>query len=120
MGAGKSRFWIKLTAILWLIFGTVPLFAQGRSEARKKRPFPAIQLLSQVRGEKAIQALGRKLPEVAEWYGKTSDELARLLRRDRALRVGRSGRLLYACELEIPLEAEEAEGPTVPLRDPQM
>ena len=57
----------------------------------------------------AIQALSHRLTGVAAWYGKSPSEPARLLRRDQSLWVSRNGHLLYVCELEVPLEAEEAD-----------
>jgi PKD repeat protein len=105
MKAGKSHV-LKIAAVLWLLFAAVSLFAQGNSEGKAKPAFPSIQIGRHVRGEEGIRALGGKLPEVAAWYRKTTDELAKLLRRDRTLWVSPTGRLMYACELEAPLEAE--------------
>lgn len=110
MKAGKARYWLSLSAVLWLLAGLIPLFGQTDRAERRKRPFPSIRLAGQVRNEAAIRALGDKLPAVAEWYGKTPREMTRLIRRDRNLWVSPSGRLMYACELEVPLEAgPEAE-----------
>lgn len=66
-----------------------------------------MRLLRQVRNEEAIRAIGSRFPAFSEWYGKTTGEMARLLRQDRNLWLSRSGRLMYACELELPLEADE-------------
>ncbi len=106
MRSGKVQFWLKLSAVLWLLAGTVPLFGQRNAPERNKPAFPAIRLLRQVRNEAAIRALGSKLPAVAQWYGKTAPEMGKLLRHDRNLWVTPNGRLMYACELEAPLEAE--------------
>ncbi len=103
----KARFLLKLSAVLWLLFGLVPLFGQERAAIRQKRAFPQIQLRHQVRNEEAIRALGLRLPAVADWYGKSTQEMTRLLRRDRNLWVAPTGRLLYACEMELPFDAEE-------------
>ena len=109
MNPGRHYLWIRLSVLLLLLLIAVPLSAQSRGRSRTgvrgKNPFPAIQLTGPMRGEQAIQALGARLPEVAEWYGKSTSELARLLRSDLSLWVTRSGRLMYACELEVPLGA---------------
>jgi PKD repeat protein len=107
MRTGNARFFLKLSAVLWLLFGLFPLFGQERDQSRQKQVFPKIQLRQQVRNEEAVRALGMRLPEVAAWYGKSAEDMTRLLRRDRSLWVSPTGRLLYACEMELPLETEE-------------
>lgn len=52
------------------------------------------------RGQAAIDGLGRKLPDVARWYGITRGHLEHMLRTDETLHVDGSGRLLY---LEPPM-----------------
>jgi PKD repeat protein len=84
----------------------MPLYSQTNSATRQKRAFPSIQLRYQMRGEEAIKALGVRLPAVASWYGKSSEEMVRLLRRDRSLWISPTGRLVYACEMEVPAGAE--------------
>ena len=107
MRAGNVRFWIKTSAVLWLLFGLSSVFGQEKNAPKQTRPFPKIQLRHQVRNEEAIRALGIRLPAVAAWYGKTTEEMTRILRRDRTLWISTSGRLMYACELEAPLGTEE-------------
>jgi PKD repeat protein len=109
MRTEKTHLGLKLSAILWLVVGTVPLLAQSRIPEKGKAAYPAIRLSRQVRNEAAISALGNKLPAVAAWHGKTTNEMARLLRHDRSLWVSPSGRLMYACEIEIPSESDTAE-----------
>jgi hypothetical protein len=99
MKAGKSQV-LKLSAVLWLAFAAVPLFAQGKSEGKARPAFPSMQIGRHVRGEEGSRALGGRLPEVASWYGKTTNEFTKLLRHDRMLWVSPTGRLMYACELE--------------------
>ena len=50
-------------------------------------------------GLKAIAALGKRLPEVAAFYGWTPKMLEEHLRADSELHVTRSGQLFYACGL---------------------
>ncbi len=105
MRLGKNQACLRLLSILWLLFCAISLFAQNNREEKNKPPFPSLQLNRHVRGEEAIGVLGSRLPEVAAWYGKTTDELARLLRHDRTLWVSPTGRLFNVCELETPLAA---------------
>lgn len=107
MRTGNAPFFLKLSAVLWLLFGLFPLFGQEKAPSRQKQVFPKVQLRRQVRNEEAVRALGVQLPEVAAWYGKSAEDLTRLLRRDRNLWVSPTGRLLYACEMELPLVTEE-------------
>jgi PKD repeat protein len=57
-----------------------------------------IELPEAAKGERAIEVLGGKLPEVADYYGMKPNELAQLLRLQRSLGVDQKGALLYACE----------------------
>ena len=114
MKAGKTHFWLRLSSILWLLVGIAPLFAQHPRAERVKPPFPSMRFSRHFHNEEAIQALGANLPTVASWYGKSTEEMARLLRRDRNLWVSPTGRLMYTCEMETPSEAgaEAATGVT--------
>jgi PKD repeat protein len=111
MKAAKNHFWLKLSAVLWLLAGASSLFAQ--SHDRGKPEFPPVRLPRQVRNEAAIKALGSNLPAIAAWYGKSTEEMAKLLRQDKDLWVSRTGRLVYACEMEVPAGAEEVEAADV-------
>lgn len=83
--------------------------AHGQETTLRQRPhFPALNLKGHERGETAIRSLGTRLPEVAKWYGKTPEEFAATLRRDRHARIDRDGRLLYVDE--FPAAAGEASG----------
>ena len=62
---------------------------------RAKSDFPSMRLNKHEQGDAAIRALGNKLPDVAKWYGKTPEEFAATLRRDRQARVDRDGRMYY-------------------------
>ena len=63
-------------------------------------------------GLAAIEALGERLPEVAAFYGWTSEKLKEHLRADPELHVNRRGELFYACGLNCahatPPQATEA------------
>lgn len=78
--------------------------------ARRAHPakpaFPQMTLReNRSQGQRAIELLGDRLPEVAAWYGKSPDELRALLLADRMLRVDGRGRLFVEDELEAPLAA---------------
>jgi PKD repeat protein len=78
--------------------------------ARRAHPakpaFPQMTLReNRSQGQRAIELLGDRLPEVAAWYGKSPDELRALLLADRLLRVDGRGRLFVEDELEAPLPA---------------
>lgn len=70
----------------------IPANAEGATD---NAPFGRIFLPALSNGQQAIDALGRDLPAVAAWYGKSSDELAKLLRTDETVYVDRKGRLLF-------------------------
>ena len=73
---------------------------------REKPAFPQLQLADrEARGQRALDLLGGRLPEVAAYYGKSGDELRSLLLSDRTHRVDRRGRLFVVEELQQPLAA---------------
>ncbi len=74
-----------------------------------KPPFPQLQLTEpKSQGQRAIDLLGTRLPEVARWYGKSPDEFKAMLLNDRRLKLDRRGRLFVEDELETPLPAGSA------------
>ncbi len=110
MKAGKTHFWLRLSSVLWLLMGIAPLFAQSQRAERVKPPFPSMRFSRHFHNEEAIQALGANLPTVASWYGKSTEEMARLLRHDRNLWVSPTGRLMYTCEMETPSDGRRGSG----------
>ena len=74
-----------------------------------KRAFPRIELPDRKsNGQRAIDLLGQRLPEVAQWHGKSAEELTAMLLNDRRLKVDQRGRLFVEDELETPLPAGPA------------
>lgn len=73
-----------------------PMMASADAvKLRVKPDFPAMRLNKHEQGDAAVRALGAKLPEVAKWYGKTPEEFAATMRRDREARLDRDGRMYY-------------------------
>jgi len=88
------------------------------SRAHPAKPaFPQLNLPeAKAQGQRAIDLLGARLPEVAAWYGKSADEFKALLLNDRRLRIDRRGRLFVEDELETPLPADPASASTSSLQ----
>ena len=93
---------------LLTVIAALGLQAQDRNPAG--REFPYMRLSAPVRGAGAIAALGAHFPEVAQYYGKSEDELRSILARERTIWADIHGRLLYVCENDpLPPEAPAAE-----------
>lgn len=83
-----------------------------------KPPFPLLNLPeSNARGQRAIDLLGDRLPEVAAWHRMSADELRSRLLEDRRLRIDRRGRLFVEDELDAPLPAGAASATTTSVQD---
>lgn len=77
-----------------------------------KKPYPNIRLQQPVSGEAAIRSLGATLPQVAAWYGKSTQEFARLIREDRSLWLDERGRAHYVDQgLALPEQGATADDP---------
>jgi PKD repeat protein len=112
----KKRFPL-LVAALAAALTTGSAFAQGRS-AEMKPPFPQLQLPEpKAHGQRAIDLLGDRLPEVAAWYRKSPDELRALLLNDRMLKIDRRGRLFVEEEFIAPLPFTTAQASSTSLLD---
>jgi PKD repeat protein len=74
-----------------------------------KRPFPQLDLADRKSsGQRAIDLLGNRLAEVAEWHGKSAEEFRSMLLRDRRLKLDKRGRLFVEDELDAPLPVDSA------------
>ena len=72
-----------------------------------KRSFPQLDLTDRKSsGQRAIDLLGNRLAEVAEWHGKSPEEFRSMLLRDRRLKLDKRGRLFVEDELDAPLPAD--------------
>lgn len=92
------------SAVIW-----APLAeAQEAAAHRPKKSFPNIRLNKRLQGDEAVRGLADRLQEVADWYGKSPDEFARELRRDRRAWLDHDGRLLYIDDFPVPTEAQAA------------
>jgi PKD repeat protein len=86
-----------------------PASAAASRPHAAKRPFPQLDLADRKSsGQRAIDLLGNRLSEVAEWHGKSPEEFRTMLLRDRRLKLDRRGRLFVEDELEAPLPAGSA------------
>lgn len=75
---------------------------------REKRAFPVLTLPDNAAaGQRAIDLLKNRLPDVADFYGKSADEFKALLRSDHRMRIDKRGRLFVIDELEAPLSATQ-------------
>ena len=68
-------------------------------------------------GQRAVDLLGSRLPEVANYYGKSPDEFKALLLRDRTHRLDKRGRVFIVDELDRPLPATPAPAASTGLLD---
>lgn len=102
--AGWRLASLALVAAAWLGAGSAPVLAQATKHAAKK-PFPTFNLPRRARGDEALQALGTRQAEVADWYGMTSDQFTHMLRHDRHAWLDRKGRLVFIDGFELPPEA---------------
>jgi len=101
----STRF---LIVLLLTVLATLGLQAQDRNPAG--REYPYMRLRAPARGAGAIAALAAHFPEVAQYYGKSEEELRSILSRDRTIWADIHGRLLYVCENDpLPPEAPAAE-----------
>lgn len=110
-----------LNVILWASIAFVHLGASAQGAAPNaasaaasrapaaKPPFPLLNLADRkAQGQRAIDLLAGRLPEVAAWYGKSPDEFRALLLNDRRLKLDQRGRLFVEEELDAPLPATES------------
>jgi PKD repeat protein len=79
--------------------------AQPANSAPRVRPaFPTITLPeARSQGQRAIDLLGNRLPEVAAWYGKSPDEFRALMLNDRTLKLDGRARVFVEDEIRTPL-----------------
>ena len=113
VGAGRAAAGKDIRVEIWtaglLIAAALatPAWAQSdRSSATCPKPaFPVLELPEKARGQRAIDLLGGRLPELAAWYGKSPAEFAAILRRDRNAWLDRQGRMFYQEDLDAPLQA---------------
>ncbi|WP_310462794.1 PKD domain-containing protein [Sphaerotilus sp.] len=84
----------------------------------QKGSFPQVTLQDRHSGgQRAIDLLGPRLPEVAAWYRKSPDEFKSLLLNDRRMRLDQRGRLFSVDELDAPLPATPASAASTGLLD---
>ena len=90
-----------------------PTHAQSRPAPLANAP-----LAKRMRGQEALQALGNRVRDVAEFHRMSEDQLRRLFQRDKSLWVNQEGRLLYICDFEFPQEGPPGESTNTPPLNP--
>lgn len=93
-----------LAAPVWAQVG--PQAGNRPGTPSQKPPFPTLELPEKARGQRAVELLGGRLPELAAWYGKSPAEFASILRRDRNVWLDRQGRVFYQEDLDTPLKVD--------------
>lgn len=110
--------WVAGLLATLLVAATVQAQAPDRAALevvphRVKPAFPSLQLRDAVsRGQRALELLGGRLPEVAAFYGQSPDEFRSRMLNDRSMRLDRNGRVFLVDEIDRPLPASTAVGPT--------
>jgi PKD repeat protein len=105
------HFLLALAGLLALPTGALAQAASapGARPHPGRAPFPQITLQDRKsHGQRAIDQLGNRLPEVSTWYGKTPEEFRRMLLRDRRLKIDQRGRMFVEEELDAPVPAGSA------------
>jgi PKD repeat protein len=70
----------------------------------EKGPFPQLNLPDRAaKGQRAVDLLGTRLPDVAAWYRKSPDEFRSMLLNDQRVRIDQRGRMFVVDELDAPL-----------------
>lgn len=113
------RSWLLALALTLVATAGSPALAAGAAPPHvAKPPFPQLTLPDRASsGQRAIELLGNRLPEVAAWYGKSPDEFRALLLNDRRMRVDARGRVFVVDELDGPLPATTETATTSGLLD---
>lgn len=108
MNHRTSRAWRALIPAALAVF-----LGSAHAAPREKPEFPRLELRERSGGQRAIELLGKRLPEVARWHRKSEREFAAILRRDRSARLDRRGRLHYVEDVIIA-KAPLASGSAAP------
>ncbi len=114
---------LALAPLLLLSITAAPALAAGAQRDavvphRDKAAFPQVNLGErESRGQRALQLLGNRLPEVAAFYGQSPDEFRARMLADRTRRLDQRGRVFIVEELDRPLPATPAPAATTGLID---
>lgn len=104
-----------------LLFGGLLITHIDSALAQSKTaPLAAAPLAKRVHGEEALQTLGGRIREVAEFHRMKETELRELFQRDKSLWVDQQGRLYYVCEFKLPpkVEGPVGESTNTPVLNP--
>ena len=102
-----------LPLISALMFWSAANAQPANAAPRAKPAFPTVTLPeARSQGQRAIDLLGSRLPEVAAWYGKSPDEFRALMLNDRMLKLDRRARVFVEDEIRTPLPALQPQQST--------
>ncbi|HEX5219931.1 MAG TPA: autotransporter-associated beta strand repeat-containing protein [Verrucomicrobiae bacterium] len=105
-------------SVLSLLAGLLLTPIQPTHAQSRPAPLADAPLAKRMRGEEALQALGNRVRDVAEFHRMSEEQLRRLFQRDKALWVNPQGRLLYICDFEFPQEGPPGESTNTPPLNP--
>jgi PKD repeat protein len=107
-----------LAPLSCLLLTTTISAIAGPEHGPHSADFPRLALGRIERGQRAVDALGARLPEVARAYGLQANQLRVNLLADASLNVDQAGQLLYVCPDQAPtaLGGSPAQA-AVPLSD---
>lgn len=111
---GYWRILSLLTACGLALTTSLTLAQSPVAAPRAKPSFPAVTLPDRAQGQRAIELLGSRLPDVAAWYGASTSEFARMIRTDRTLWLDRSRRVFFEEEIRTPSSGATAPAGTDP------
>ena len=94
----------RITQLAALAICAVTSLGAMAADAPARTPFPSLSLAeAHTSGQRAIDVLGKRLPEVAAFYGSTPEALRQRLLTDKTLRLDGQGRLYVVEEMDRPL-----------------
>ena len=104
----KHNNWNVILHRLFFSFALLTVICLTASAASAKPKFPTISLPEKSQGNRAIQALAGKLPEVAAWYGTTPQQFASMMIQDNTAWIDAEGRLFFVEEFPEPVVEGES------------
>jgi PKD repeat protein len=98
----STNFLVRACQALVAAFSALLITSAAAQAPHAKPAFPSINLPQPAQGQRALDQLGNRLPEVAAWYGMSTQEFARMIRFDRTVWLDRHGRVFFIDEVNTP------------------